>query len=123
VPLPSSVDTTTFAWAPPLAVLDGCLCIFKEYGTDVWVMKEYGIAESWSKFTIDVPDSYLTMPMCMFWARTSGILEVRRALNVNQKEATLKEIVIPGVPGDLRVRASFVEGLVSPHGTNQAGKE
>ncbi|KAK6156410.1 hypothetical protein DH2020_010658 [Rehmannia glutinosa] len=33
-----------------LGVLEGCLCVlcdFKKIGVDVWVMKEYGVKESW----------------------------------------------------------------------------
>ncbi|XP_028081287.1 F-box protein CPR1-like [Camellia sinensis] len=34
------------------AVLDGCLCVLHHYhkkGIDLWVMKEYGVKESWTK--------------------------------------------------------------------------
>ncbi|KAJ4704042.1 F-box family protein [Melia azedarach] len=35
-----------------LANLEGCLCVFCDYGfpyADVWMMKEYGVKESWTK--------------------------------------------------------------------------
>ncbi|XP_057503963.1 F-box/kelch-repeat protein At3g23880-like [Actinidia eriantha] len=38
-----------------LGVLSGCLCIFPVYDricADVWVMKEYGIRESWTKLVV-----------------------------------------------------------------------
>ncbi|XP_058784843.1 F-box protein CPR1-like [Vicia villosa] len=54
-----------------LGVLRDCLCVFSDYG--VWLMKEYGNKESWTKlFTIsyeqeDPSDSYfLANVICMF---------------------------------------------------------
>ena len=40
-----------------LGVLDGhgCLCMFDESEPDIWVMKEYGVVESWTKVTINGP--------------------------------------------------------------------
>lgn len=44
---------------PALGVLDGCLCVLcdnSDSGTEVWVMKEYGVRESWCK-VMSVPYS------------------------------------------------------------------
>ncbi|KAG5548152.1 hypothetical protein RHGRI_013749 [Rhododendron griersonianum] len=49
VPLPDYSDKTFHV---NLGVLDGCLCLTAtSYGarSDVWVMKDYGVEESWSK--------------------------------------------------------------------------
>ncbi|XP_021853486.2 F-box protein CPR1-like isoform X2 [Spinacia oleracea] len=48
---------TEFLWdmRVGLGILDGCLCLSISYNKvcdsdfDVWVMKEYGVAESWTK--------------------------------------------------------------------------
>ncbi|KAL2227812.1 F-box/kelch-repeat protein At3g23880-like [Sesamum indicum] len=44
---------------PSLGVLDGCLCVLCDYCDnclDVWLLKEYGVSESWSKvLTIPYP--------------------------------------------------------------------
>ena len=38
-----------------LAVLGGCLCLFNDGEDYVWVMTEYGVQESWTKFKINDP--------------------------------------------------------------------
>ncbi|XP_073133421.1 uncharacterized protein [Henckelia pumila] len=48
VPLDEKLDLD---WAM-LGVLGGCLCLYIDYGRyskNVWVMKEYGVSESWTK--------------------------------------------------------------------------
>ncbi|KAL5579724.1 hypothetical protein UlMin_012166 [Ulmus minor] len=58
VPLPESVNNHVKRFLldnryfMDLGVLDGRLCIvdsFKDMGIDVWVMREYGVKESWTK--------------------------------------------------------------------------
>lgn len=42
-----------------IGVLGGCLCVcapFENVGVDVWVMKEYGVEESWNKVFFDFYD-------------------------------------------------------------------
>ncbi|XP_031259307.1 F-box protein CPR1-like [Pistacia vera] len=44
-----------------LAVLDGCLCFLKIYDSntvEVWVMKQYGEEEFWSRLHLLIPDSF-----------------------------------------------------------------
>ncbi|XP_059629126.1 F-box/kelch-repeat protein At3g06240-like [Cornus florida] len=53
-----------------LGVLGGCLFCYKEHDYfvqfDVWVMKEYGVTESWTKFTIYIPDNmYSLRSLCV----------------------------------------------------------
>ncbi|XP_073133408.1 F-box/kelch-repeat protein At3g06240-like [Henckelia pumila] len=47
--LPVSFDERDLDWAR-LGVLGGCLCLYiGRYSTNVWVMKEYGVNESWTE--------------------------------------------------------------------------
>ncbi|KAK6133788.1 hypothetical protein DH2020_032499 [Rehmannia glutinosa] len=56
-----------------LGVLGGCICVLCDYQktqADLWVLKEYGIKESWTKVVtipyIDDPGKYLySHPLCM----------------------------------------------------------
>ncbi|KAI8537982.1 hypothetical protein RHMOL_Rhmol09G0065600 [Rhododendron molle] len=59
-------------FALTLEVLSGWLCVlcdFYGYRTDVWVMKEYGMRESWTKLFTIIP--YLTNPMSFFSLHTT----------------------------------------------------
>lgn len=54
-----------------LGVLDGCLCLLTEQthmiGVDVWVMKEYGVQESWAKLVgISNKDVSRPLKICPF---------------------------------------------------------
>ena len=54
MPSPDSIDN--FILVEELGVLGGCLCVFVPHCgvyNDVWVMKEYGMRDSWIKFTIN----------------------------------------------------------------------
>ncbi|KAL7109504.1 hypothetical protein ACP275_06G179300 [Erythranthe tilingii] len=60
---PPSCVETGFYVSQSLGVVDGCLCVFYNHpgiGVDVWVMKEYGVSESWAKI-VTVPDIHLPL--------------------------------------------------------------
>ncbi|KAG8386968.1 hypothetical protein BUALT_Bualt03G0203800 [Buddleja alternifolia] len=62
--------------SPKLEVLEGCLCVLYDYekiGLEIWVMKNYGVKESWYKL-MNVPNIYdlwrgsysrLSSPLCI----------------------------------------------------------
>ncbi|KAL8051854.1 hypothetical protein ABFX02_06G175800 [Erythranthe guttata] len=59
---PSCVESGSYD-SPSLGVLDGCLCVLYDFTRSrivVWVMKEYGVSESWAK-TVTVP--YVHLPL------------------------------------------------------------
>lgn len=130
VPPPSSIGCTMSLFQCrfvigfcDLVVLGGCLCTFNERENIIWVMKEYGVKESWTKFTIDDPEVVEIRPICMF-GREEVVLKDRENLVVyNLEEETVKDIVVHGIPRDLFDEASFVESLVSPHDTNETTRE
>ncbi|GLU20565.1 hypothetical protein SLE2022_367560 [Rubroshorea leprosula] len=50
VPQPEYPDGEEFHWE--VGVLEGCLCVIADYvdsHVDLWVMREYGVKESWTK--------------------------------------------------------------------------
>ncbi|KAL9165480.1 hypothetical protein ABFS82_06G173500 [Erythranthe guttata] len=67
---PSYVETD---FSPSLGVLGGCLCVLsnsRKSSVDVWVMKEYGVSESWTKIVtvpyLDVPwEGPYSTPLCV----------------------------------------------------------
>ncbi|XWS22423.1 hypothetical protein CRYUN_Cryun29cG0032700 [Craigia yunnanensis] len=106
-----------------LGVLDGCLCVLCNYGrlyADVWVMKEYGRRESWTK-SVTVP--YLLGPgselfSTPLFASESGEILLHfgvRLILYNPKEKTSK---IPVIYDDaisyIDQVEIYVESLVSP---------
>ncbi|KAI8032185.1 F-box protein CPR1 [Camellia lanceoleosa] len=64
--VPSPVDD--FVLFEELSVLGGCLCMLvsRRCGCkDVWVMKEYGVRDSWTKFTINHGCFPLCKALCL----------------------------------------------------------
>ncbi|KAL7243276.1 hypothetical protein ACSBR1_015643 [Camellia fascicularis] len=83
MPSPDSVDN--FILVEELGVLGGCLCVLvPRYGVynDVWVMKEYGVRDSWIKFTINYNNFHFWKPLCL--STTGEVL-----LEVSQKKLVL----------------------------------
>lgn len=72
VPLPDSIPQTFMNVCfddvkfPPVGVLDGCLCLLSENSlsnaVDVWVMKEYGVKDSWVKL-VSIPNRHAFRPL------------------------------------------------------------
>ncbi|XP_058203818.1 F-box/kelch-repeat protein At3g06240-like [Rhododendron vialii] len=103
-----------------LDVLNGCLCILATYYdcTDVWVMKEYGIRESWAKLvTITYAahpfDGYLySQPLCIL-ANGEILLDIQWQLALyNCKDGTFSYPMIQ-IFSSFSVH-TYVESLVSP---------
>ncbi|KAL3648735.1 hypothetical protein CASFOL_005138 [Castilleja foliolosa] len=122
IPPPSGVDRKDLL-SVTLGVLEGCLCVIGDVnnrqGMDVWIMKEYGVADSWSKFTVDGYFSGdLFKPLCFVGDREEGevVLVVKgpRLVAYNMKERTLRDLVVDGIPGEFVDGCTFMESLVSP---------
>ncbi|OMO97478.1 hypothetical protein COLO4_14580 [Corchorus olitorius] len=112
-----------------VSVLDGCLCITRK-STDyaqvcsIWAMKEYGVAESWTKLislkalrpdTTYVFDSQL-FPMC--YIKKGRVLLLQNFCKIilyDLEMESFRELRMPGARGCLEVMmTSYVESLVSP---------
>ncbi|CAK9145570.1 unnamed protein product [Ilex paraguariensis] len=119
VAAPSSLDKDKFVYNK-LLVLGGCLCMLDRNQTDLWVMKEYGVEESWTKYMICVPDACEITPLCL-WGDEVVLLDLDgERLNVyNLKEETSRNLVVLGAPNKFEYGESFVESLVSPDRGNE----
>ncbi|XP_058211837.1 F-box/kelch-repeat protein At3g06240-like [Rhododendron vialii] len=123
-----------------VGVLDGCLCAIDRRGPeshfDVWVMKEYGVKESWTKLFV-VPNVPPNMPGVLFFEYCEllcftkdgeVVLRLKVEASVPSKEKKLEEslklvIYNPkqknkrfGMPQDWKGFdvALYAESLVSP---------
>ncbi|KAK6161133.1 hypothetical protein DH2020_004514 [Rehmannia glutinosa] len=118
IPPPSGVDVEKFVFNK-LVVLGECLCMLdvrQNDRTDVWIMKEYGLAESWTKFSICADYEYdMLKPLCFIGDEEVVLVTEGETLVVyNQKEGNLKDLVVHGVPAMFVDGGIFVESLVSP---------
>lgn len=123
-----------------LVALGGCLCTYArpEIGgwnvqedIDIWVMKEYGVRESWIRFTVSGlgASTYFT-PSCMLGQEQLVGLTGREGLSGREKltrfdlkEGAFKDIAVHGIPNKRTLAMNFVESLISPHGTYKTGAE
>ena len=92
-----------------LVVLGGRLCIFNVSKTDIWGMEEYVVLASWTKFTIDVPETAEITPLCML-GREVVLKDAKKLVLYNLEERIR-------VGADFCSEASFAESLVSPCAT------
>ncbi|CAL5344395.1 unnamed protein product [Camellia sinensis] len=112
--------------------LDGCLCIFCNYDQvrfDVWVMKDYGVKESWSKlFSIAKPQGIRLFDSVtpVAYSKSGGeVLLVQDNDNLiwfDLEHKTVKNINIHGLP-KLFVTNMCVESLVPLKGEGETREE
>ncbi|XP_059629102.1 F-box/kelch-repeat protein At3g06240-like [Cornus florida] len=112
-----------------LGLLGGCLFCCNE-NDDLWVMKECGDSESWTKFTIDIPKNmYSLESLCVLldnelllkWYKDEKMDEDIFVI-YNDKEQRLRYIMVDGIPlkstDSFRYQQSavtYVESIVSPY--------
>lgn len=111
-------------------MLGGCLVIqaFNRFGVnDLWKMEEYGVAKSWSRFSISNPDLQLSRPICflgddqMLLLEHSGVLSEKHILALwNLEDDTLKEVEVHGFEGRCFSTMTVVDSLVSPYCYDEA---
>ncbi|CAN4104722.1 unnamed protein product [Withania somnifera] len=130
VPAPSSLDKDKFVFNK-LVVLKGCLCMVDNLEgnrTDVWMMKEYGVEESWTKFCVDGIDFYdFLKPLCFIRDDDDDdevVMNVdgEKLIVYNVQEETPRDLKFDGIP-DHRFDSvgTFVESLVSPNDLDLPG--
>lgn len=113
-----------------LEVLKGCLCVLCNFpGThaDIWVMKDYGQTESWTKlFSIPHFMNVRDYEYCtaLYLSRNGEILlHFGPGLVLcNPKDGTLKDITIQNLRNCLEAHI-YVESLVSPNVGNVIQRE
>ncbi|XP_058213035.1 F-box/kelch-repeat protein At3g06240-like [Rhododendron vialii] len=115
-----------------LGVLGGSLCVVKRHyeghascHADVWVMKEYGVKESWSKlFVVPIESGEFSSYRCMplYYANDGEVvmvLDSEKLVSYNPEENSYQTISIAEVRLDQFDVALYVESLASPHGGNE----
>ncbi|XP_024961006.1 F-box/kelch-repeat protein At3g06240-like [Cynara cardunculus var. scolymus] len=97
-----------------LVVLDGKLAILMD--DEIWLMKQYGVRESWTKISIHGLDG-IPMVEPMFLDENGKILLVSRNLMLmcDVEERSLWQSVHTSQNlKDLKLRGTYIESLVSP---------
>ncbi|KAH6804419.1 hypothetical protein C2S51_032666 [Perilla frutescens var. frutescens] len=116
-PRPSGFDDVEQFVLTKLVVIEGCLCLV--YQTirqmELWIMKEYGVPDSWTKYSIDADVEFgLIKPLCFVGDEEVVLLTEEKSLSVyNLKWKAWTDMVVDGVPTVLD-GGTFVESLVSP---------
>ncbi|KAI5675115.1 hypothetical protein M9H77_06065 [Catharanthus roseus] len=118
LPPPASLDKDKFVFNK-LMVLGGCLYMVDDHfhdHVDVWVMKEYGVGESWTKFSINGIENDDPKPLCSFGDEKLVVLDCAKLKVKNLKEETsCRDMVIDGMmPVEFQDGVPFRESLVSP---------
>lgn len=119
IPAPSGVDVGRFVFHK-LVVLGGCLCMIDSIGNDgfidVWVMKEYGLVDSWAKFSINGDRGRdVVKPLCYVGDGEVVFLTDEDSLVVYDPiSGTIRDMIVDAVPAEFLDGGTFVESLVSP---------
>ncbi|KAL7109369.1 hypothetical protein ACP275_06G171300 [Erythranthe tilingii] len=118
MPLPSGYSVGRLVF-DKLVVFEGCLCVVdsrRNVEIDVWVMKEYGLAESWAKCSFRVGFYWDNLkPLCCVNNGEDVLVSTSEKLRLyNLKERALRDVVVDGGAVVLREAIVFVGSIVSP---------
>ncbi|KAL7109418.1 hypothetical protein ACP275_06G174300 [Erythranthe tilingii] len=118
IPLPIGINVDGIVLRCKLVVFDGCLCLVESKmnsWTDVWIMKEYGVAESWIKCSFRGE----LKPLCYIHEREDVLVSKSGSLHLyNLKERRLRGVVVDGGAVMLREGCMFAGSIVSPFADN-----
>lgn len=135
VPLPGALNACTIGYSYELVVLGDCLCLVSRplsYQFRVWMMKEYGVRESWNKITIERPERPRLILLGLLaedellFKSNEVILDgdkTKKLVVYNPKKRTMRDIVVCGIPSEFAFRGTYVESLVSPHHRGGIGRQ
>ncbi|XWS19057.1 hypothetical protein CRYUN_Cryun32bG0098300 [Craigia yunnanensis] len=113
-------------------VLGGCLCVSRDYSTcpvedhiNLWVMKEYGVKDSWTELLYLSRDEWLTNifhTRAVAYSKSGGKILLddgggRQPAWFNLEDETGETLCIPGAPQRFSAMI-YVESLVSVLPTN-----
>ncbi|XP_058202731.1 F-box/kelch-repeat protein At3g06240-like [Rhododendron vialii] len=102
-----------------VAVFGGCLCLVKKGKTEVWMMMEYGVRESWTEFTIH-SGFRMARLLCLlaedeFLLSTYGERGLNQLVVYNQQKDTARDMVVCDIPPRFSFEGTYAESLISPH--------
>ncbi|OIS97377.1 PREDICTED: F-box/kelch-repeat protein At3g06240-like [Nicotiana attenuata] len=119
LPVPNALDNNNFVLCD-LVAFRGCLCMLlndtEENKIEFWMMKEYGLEESWTKFRIAGLDLvHGLVPFCSI-SDDDVVLNVDREKLIvyNMKEDQWSDMKVGGITAKFERTRSFMESLVSP---------
>lgn len=113
---PATLDKDKFVFNR-LVVLEGCLCMVDDHfhdHIDVWVMKEYGDGESWTKFTIRGLECDDAKPLCPFGDKEYVVVDENYLKVHNLEEQTTSPMRIHGPSVEFEDGVTYRGSLVSP---------
>ncbi|XP_040964444.1 F-box protein CPR1 isoform X1 [Gossypium hirsutum] len=125
IPMPSALSLYDYSMCRSLFVWNGriALVIYPRKGIEksfqIYVMKEYGVRESWTKILTIGPLTKVEMPLA-FWKNDEILMEGSDGLVVsyNLKTQELKDLPIYGVPKSFATLV-YINSLVSVKGGNR----
>ncbi|KAG8369077.1 hypothetical protein BUALT_Bualt15G0112700 [Buddleja alternifolia] len=102
-------------------VLGGCLCMInapRNAPTDIWIMKEYGVRESWAKFSVDADYKWDINALCFIGDEEVVLVKDEESLVVyNIKDGNMRDMIVDGAlvkVRDAQCTSTFVESLLVP---------
>ncbi|KAK2654320.1 hypothetical protein Ddye_014176 [Dipteronia dyeriana] len=117
LPPPDFMLTEAYRYCEPSAEvghLGGCLCVLNQTDSriELWIMKEYGVAASWTKLFItdELP------PLCYLNNNQTHLVIVQpNKLMVWDSEDGLKQVEVTCIDGHWKIENLYMESLVSPN--------
>ncbi|XP_059631580.1 F-box/kelch-repeat protein At3g06240-like isoform X2 [Cornus florida] len=115
IPLPTSFTKFQLRTCH-MGVFEGCLCVLSGCGDAIWVMKEYGVKQSWTKLDIKVPFSHKLEPLGLLRNDEALLLiDYTKLVLYNKRGGTCKDLVIHGIEKEEEIHATIhVDSLLSP---------
>ncbi|XP_059630158.1 F-box/kelch-repeat protein At3g06240-like [Cornus florida] len=116
IPMPTLF--TDFDEASNLGVFGGCLCILPYGNLNFWIMKEYGVKQSWTKVDVKVPVPFSKTKAFAYlnYEETLMLSDCTNSVLYNIREETYRELDLPDqAKEDENFHAIvYVDSLVSP---------
>ncbi|XP_059630052.1 F-box/kelch-repeat protein At3g06240-like [Cornus florida] len=104
-----------------LGLLGGCLCITPyNNGRELWVMKEYGVAQAWTKVAIEIPCYRIRLLALLENHEVILKIDSEKLVLYNSRERTYRYLVLRNFPDveNCTFEGAYVESMVSPcHGS------
>ncbi|XP_058201072.1 F-box/kelch-repeat protein At3g06240-like [Rhododendron vialii] len=125
VPLPASFSGCKISLYD-VAVFGGSLCLVSRQETKVWMMKEYGVRESWTEFTVS--SGLRTANLLCLLAEDEFLLrttkeKLKQLVVYNQKKGMARDMVVCSIPPRFSFEGTYVESLISPHHGRGNGRQ
>ncbi|XP_026377710.1 F-box/kelch-repeat protein At3g06240-like [Papaver somniferum] len=126
VPLPEGITPLAPEATKSMGLWEDCLCLVDnnvDIRTDVWVMQNYGVRESWTK-KITISHTVVTK-YCypeLIWSHKDGEILIQtsyRFVLFNPTNKRVRMVRLHDISEFLIVVQNYVESLVSPKGTFQ----